>query len=78
MHYLQPQTIGLGNASLFVNISSKVDFILKSYVHQPSRVYQNFHGVPLPQRSHLLPGTGSNNLQFLHFAEVRYFTHERS
>src|SRR3954466_13281452 len=63
---------------VFINISSKVAFILKSYVRQPSRVYQNFHGVPFPQRSHLLPGTGSNKLQFLHSAEVRYFTHERS
>src|SRR3954471_24640718 len=63
---------------VFINISSKVAFILKSYVHQPSRVYQNLHGVPFPPRSQLLPGIGSNKLQFLHFAEVRYFTHERS
>src|SRR3954463_5253992 len=62
----------------FINISSKVAFILKSYVHQPSRVYQNFHGVPFPPRSQILPGTGSNKLQFLHSAEVRYFSHERS
>src|SRR3954466_5842745 len=63
---------------VFINISSKVVFILKNYVRQPSRVYQNFHGVPFPPRSQLLPGTGSNKLQFLHSAEVRYFTHERS
>src|SRR4051812_14969269 len=53
---------------VFVNISSKVAFILKSYVRQPSQVYQNFHGVPFLQRSQLLPGTGSNKLQFLHSA----------
>src|SRR3954469_20007983 len=63
---------------VFINISSKVAFILKSYVRQPSRVYQNFHGVSFPPLSHLLPGTGSNKLRFLHSAEVRYFTHERS
>src|SRR3954469_24574097 len=63
---------------VFVNISSKVAFILKIYVRQASRVYQNLHGVPFPPRSQLLPGTGSNKLQFLHSAEVRYFTHERS
>src|SRR3954462_3072018 len=63
---------------VFVDISSKVAFILKSYVLRPSRVYQNFHGVPFPPRSQLLPRTGSNKLQFLHSAEVRYFTHERS
>src|SRR3954471_20726339 len=63
---------------VFINISSNVAFILKIYVHQPSRVYQNLHGVPFPPRSQLLPGTGSNKLQFLHSAEVRYFTHERS
>src|SRR3954465_12297265 len=63
---------------VFVNISSKVAFILKSYVRQSSRVYQNFHGVPFPPHSQLLPGTGSIKLQFLHSAEVRYFTHERS
>src|SRR4051812_10685829 len=63
---------------VFINISSKVDFILKSYVRQPSRVYQNFHGVPFPPRSQLLPGTGSNKLPFLHSAKVRYFTHEIS
>ena len=63
---------------VFINTSSKVAFILKSYVRQPSRVYQNFHGVPFPPRSQLLPGTGSNKLQFLHSAEVRHFTHERS
>src|SRR3954464_11884653 len=63
---------------VFVNISSKVVFILKSYVCKPSRVYQNFHGVPFPPRSQLLPGTGSNKLQFLHSVEVRYFIHERS
>src|SRR3954464_8700364 len=63
---------------VFVKISSKVVFLLKSYVRQPSRVYQNFHGVPFPQHSQLLPRTGSNKLQFLHSAEVRHFTHERS
>ena len=63
---------------VFINISSKVAFILKSYVRQPSRVYQNLHGVPFPPRSPLLPRTGSNKLQFLHSAEVRHFTHERS
>src|SRR3954464_9845992 len=63
---------------VFINISSKVAFILKSYVRQPSRVSQNFHGVPFPPRSHLLPETGSNKLQFLHSVEVRYFTDERS
>src|SRR3954465_5580464 len=63
---------------VFKIISSKVAFIMKSYVRQPSRVYQNLHGVPFPPRSQLLPGIGSNKLQFLHSAEVRYFTHERS
>src|SRR3954469_23892028 len=63
---------------VFRNISSKVAFILKIYVRQPSRVYQNLHGVPFPPRSQLLPGRGSNKLQFLHSAKVRYFTHERS
>ena len=63
---------------VFINISSKVAFILKSYVRQPSRVYPNFHGVPFPPRSQLLPGTGSNKLQFFHSAEVSYFSHERS
>src|SRR3954465_1601057 len=63
---------------VFINISSKIAFIPKSYVRQPSRVYQNLHGVPFPLRSQLLPGTGSNKLQFLHSAEVRYFSHERS
>src|SRR4051812_18505886 len=63
---------------VFINISSKVDFILKSYVRQPSRVYQNFHGVPFPPCTQLLPETGSNKLQFLHSAEVHYFTHDRS
>src|SRR3954464_982701 len=63
---------------VFINISSKVAFILKSYVRQPSQVYQNFHGVPFPRRSQLLPEIGSNKLHFLHSAEVRYFTHERS
>src|SRR3954465_1581517 len=63
---------------IFVNISLKVAFLLKIYVRQPSRVYQNFHGVPFPPRSKLLPETGSNKLQFLHSAEVRHFTHERS
>src|SRR3954471_4872672 len=63
---------------VFINNSSKVAFILKIYVHQPPRVYQNLHGVPFPSRSQLLPGTVSNKLQFLHSAEVRYFTHERS
>src|SRR3954467_1631511 len=63
---------------VFINIYSKVAFILKNYGCQPSRVYQNFHGVPFPPCSQLLPGTGSNKLQFLHSTEVRYFTHERS
>src|SRR3954471_23313738 len=63
---------------VFINNSSKVAFILKIYVHQPPRVYQNLHGVTFPPRSQLLPGTGSNKLYFLHSAEVRYFTHERS
>src|SRR4051812_21761722 len=63
---------------VFVNISSKVAFILKSYVRQPSRIYQNFHGVPFPPHSQLLPETGSNKLQFLNSTEARYFTHERS
>src|SRR3954463_4231559 len=63
---------------VFENISSKVSFILNIYVRQPSQIFQNFHGVPLLLRSQLLPGIGSNKLQFLHSAEVCYFTHERS
>src|SRR3954469_23865397 len=51
---------------------------MKIYDHQPSKVDQNFHGVPFLPGSQLLPGTGSNKLQFLHSTEVRYFTHERS
>src|SRR3954465_14877807 len=43
---------------VFVNISSKVAFILKSYVRQPSRVYQNFHGVPFPQFHSSFPEQG--------------------
>ena len=62
----------------FVNLSSKIDFIMKIYDHQPSQVDDNFRGVPFLPRSQLLPGTGSNKLQFLHSAEVRYFTHKRS
>ena len=78
MHYIYSHRHRSQAMQFFVNISSKVDFILKSYVCQPSRVYQNFHGVPFPRCSQLLPGTGSNKLQFLHSVEVHYFTQERS
>ena len=78
MHYIHSTDRRSQAMRVFINISSKVAFILKSYVRQPSRVYQNFHGIPFPPRSPLLPRTGSNKLQFLHSAQVRYFTHERS
>ena len=78
MHYLyshRPKVVG--NAG-FRKHFFKCCFYSENYVRQPSQVDQNFHGVPFLPRSQLLPGTGSNKLQFLHSAEVRYFTHERS
>ena len=77
MHQLQPQTRKSQANAIFVNISSKVYFILKSYVRQSSQVDQNFVEFLSCRVRSSFPEQGVTSHIF-NSAEVRCFTHERS
>ena len=77
MHQLSFRPVVVRQMLIFINISSKVYFILKNYVRQPSQVDQNFVEFLSCRVRSSFPEQGVTSHIF-NSAEVRCFTHERS